>query len=192
MNFSFSSKLFKYNNLIAKKRRAGTFMDSLGKYNYKIGSEKHNKNPHAVELKYKNYLHKNKSLANERKLYWMHKNSSRPFGKFSKKSEFTFDYSKVPLYDIPNTDKFYLKNSISKSTPNIFPREHEDCNQINDGMFDKMRTDMLLSDNLEIRKLGLEIFETEFGKNQIKEFLNNDKSENLFFVSNKSLSIIQS
>ena len=103
-------------------------------------------------------------------------NSHTPFGDFTQHNNFKLDYGKVPFYDIPDTKDFYMKPFMSKKLPYMTTTQAEDGQvTLTPEMIEKVRIQILLSDNAEIRKLGLELFETKFGQMAIKEFI---KSQN--------------
>lgn len=216
-NNSYYNKTNIYSNIISRKRKALTFRKTLGHYNYKIGKRNFYKNPHAVSLKeFINYKYsKDKKEIARKKYKFSCLYSYKPYGIFTSKGRFIGDKSKVPIYDIPNSnvvntdedfdlekheylksihkpkvselenkfDKdFYLKPFIHVKAPKIENRLIEDfCNgKINHKkILKKIRTQLIMNEDLEVRKLGLELFETDFGNEVINEYLeicNNKKS----------------
>lgn len=181
MNFSLLKKnsIFSFQNSTSLTRRANTFVKTLGIYNYKKGPNKQHKNPHAIPLKTYIKLRKNSNSVNDKKFRYLKLNSSKPFGKFDK-NKFRLDYSKIPLYDIPNTSGFYLKPYLSENNK-FFSQQPEDLsNKPTMQILSKIRTQMLFSKDPEVVNLGVEIFETKFGKNICKEFITNSNSGRVF------------
>lgn len=182
--------LFNYASEVSRKRRALTFRKTLGVYNYKVNQNSHYKNPHGIPFKLREELYNNKNGINQRKLYFLKRNSNKPYGAISKQGHFVMDHNKLPVYDIPSTSNFYLKPFINKKSPCIFPRNAEDkSNKFNLDILDKVRTQLLLSEDKKVRRLGLELFETEFGKQVVDEFL--DSQERNFFLDEKNIRFSQ-
>lgn len=177
-----SNSIFSYVNEIARKRFALSFRKTLGIYNYKIKGKHYFKNPHAVKLELYTKLKESKTEIDKRKLAFLEGNSNTPYGKSTRTGNFKFDYNRVPLYNIPDVDNFYLKPFVSKKVCRVFNREPEDYTngEINEEILNKIKIQLLLSDNKEVRSLGLEMFETEFGKEQMKEFLICQKNGKFF------------
>lgn len=183
MNF-LNNKLNIFNNIAqdARKRKALTFRKRLGIYNYKIKPTRYFKNPHAVPFQLKEKLRKKNSSLNIRKLYHIRQHSNKPYGYFTKKhGTFHFDISKVPNYDIPDVNDFYMKpyfENYSVPAPSYNPEDGKTKFDLNS--MDRIRTQLLLSDNKDVRRIGLELFETEFGKSVVKEFIES-QDRNYFF-----------
>lgn len=168
---------------IAKRRKALSFRKTLGIYNYKIKGKHYFKNPHAMDLKTYVQLKEDKSGLAQRKMDAIVNNSYKPFGRFTAFSRFKFDSRRVPKFDIPALPKnFDLKPYVERTAIPFFKRIPEDSSvgAINQEVMAKIRTQLLISNDLEVRKIGLELFETEFGKAMIKEFLNNQKNGRYF------------
>lgn len=198
MNFLRGSftKVSKFAEETAKKRRALSFRKTLGVYNYKIKGKHYFKNPHAMDLKTYVELKEDKSGMSQRKMDAITNSSYKPFGRFTAFSRFKFDSRRVPKFDIPALPKkFDLKPYVDRRAIPIFKRIPEDSSNgaINQEVLSKIRTQLLISNDLEVRKIGLEIFETEFGKAMVKEFLHNQKNGRFFdsksmkFSHNRSL-----
>jgi large subunit ribosomal protein L41 len=83
-----------------RKRNALTFRKTLGVYNYKVNQRSYYKNPHAIDLKTMENL-KNNGDNGQRKIKAMKNMSLKPFGNFTNKGTFKFDYRKIPLINIP-------------------------------------------------------------------------------------------
>lgn len=84
-----------------RKRAALTFRKTLGVYNYKVQPKNYYKNPHAIDLKTMENLKKNKDNG-LRKIKAMKNMSLKPFGHFTNKGTFKYDYKKIPLINIPD------------------------------------------------------------------------------------------
>jgi hypothetical protein len=93
-----------------RKRNALTFRKTLGVYNYKVKPRSFYKNPHAIDLKTMENL-KQKGDEGQRKIKAIKNMSLRPFGNFSNKGTFKYDYKKIPLVNIPD----YRKTEVIKS-----------------------------------------------------------------------------
>lgn len=188
MNFSLFKKnsIFSFNNITSLTRRGKTFSKSLGAYNYKRGPNKQHKNPHAISLKLMTRLKKNSNSLNDKKIRYMRLNSSQPFGKFIKR-KFILNYSKIPMFDIPETSGFYLKPYLAENNK-IFSHEAEDLsNKPTMKILSKIRTQMLFSKDPEVVNLGIEMFETNFGKSICKEFISNSNAGRVFDRKNPFL-----
>lgn len=188
MNFGLFKKnsIFSFNNITSLTRKAKTFSKSLGAYNYKRGPNKQHKNPHAISLKLMTRLKKNSNSLNDKKIRFLRLNSSQPFGKFIKR-KFILNYSKIPMFDIPETSGFYLKPYLSENNK-IFSYEAEDLsNKPTMKILSKIRTQMLFSKDPEVVNLGVEMFETNFGKNICKEFIANSNAGRVFDRKNPFL-----
>ncbi len=94
-----------------RKRNALTFRKTLGVYNYKVNPKGYHKNPHAIDLKTKENLKKNGDDG-ERKIKAIKNMSLRPFGRFTNKGSFKFDYKKIPLVNIPDYKNSEVKISF--------------------------------------------------------------------------------
>lgn len=188
--FKTSNGLFNYASEVARKRKALSFRKTLGVYNYKIKQNTHYKNPHAIPFKLREDLYSNKNGINQRKLFFLKKNSNKPYGALSKQGQFVMDYNKLPVYDIPSTYSFYLKPFINKKAPNMTGRTAEDkSNKFNYDILDKIRTQLLLTEDKHVKRLGLELFETEFGKQVLEEFL--DSQNRNYFLDEKNIKFTQ-
>jgi hypothetical protein len=177
-----SGSIFSFANEISRKRYALSFRKTLGVYNYKIKGKSYFKNPHGVKLELYTKLKESKTEIDKRKLAFLEGNSNTPYGKSTRTGNFKFDFNRVPIYNIPDVNNFYLKPFVSKNVCRIFNREPEDYTngEINEEILNKIKIQLLLSDNKEVRSLGLEMFETEFGKEQMKEFLISQKNGKFF------------
>jgi len=101
-----------FNNTIEstfRKRRALSFRKTLGLYNYKIKPGNYFRNTHAMDLKTKETL-KEQGDRGQRKIKAIESMSLRPFGKFTRKSRFIMEKQRMPLYNIPSTRGFYVRN----------------------------------------------------------------------------------
>ena len=98
--------IFNFANEVARRRKALSFRKTLGVYNFKVKSNNHYKNPHGIPFKLREELYKTKNGINQRKLFFLKKNSNKPYGQLSKSGKFIMDYNKLPVYDIPKTNKF--------------------------------------------------------------------------------------
>ena len=93
-----------------RKRNALSFRKTLGVYNYKVKPDQYYKNPHAIDLKTMESLKKNGDDG-QRKIRAIKNMSLRPFGNFTNKGTFKYDYKKIPLIKIPdykNSEVNYL------------------------------------------------------------------------------------
>jgi large subunit ribosomal protein L41 len=99
------------NNVVGntlRKRNALTFRKTLGVYNYKVKPSKYYKNPHAIPLKIKENLKKEKSDDGSRKIHALERLSVQPYGRFSHKGKFLMDSRRIPNFNIPDTEDFYV------------------------------------------------------------------------------------
>lgn len=168
-----SNSIFSFGNEIARKRHGLAFRKTLGVYNYKLKKPGYFKNPHSVDLKLSEKL-KTKGDIGNRNLYFIKKFNNKPYGVFTRKRHFNIQYSRMPNYDIPSTNGFYLRTFVTRRLPFILNNKPEDLSStLNKEILHNVRTQVLLNDNPEVRRLGLELFETEFGKKVIKDFLKN-------------------
>lgn len=180
----FNNKLniFKTVEQEARVRKAKTFRKRLGIYNFKVKPNKYYNNPHVMPFHIRETLKKQNNSIAFRKYYHIKIHSNKPFGYFSKKyGTFHFEHSRVPNYDIPDTTGFYLKPYFPKHplpAPSFNPEDKSD--KFNNSIMSRIRTSLLLSDDKQIRRLGLEIFETEFGKSMVKEFIENQNKRGFF------------
>ena len=152
-------------------------------------------------------LVKKKNNITSKKYNYFNLYSHKPYGKYTSKGVFHYDKSKVPIFDIPNSNiaapeeefnkkehdlklkiqninpndienkydsMFYLKPFIHVRVPKIENRLIEDRLEgkiSNEKVYNKIRTQLLMNEDKEVRRLGLELFETEFGKSVLKEFM---------------------
>lgn len=84
-----------------RKRNALTFRKTLGVYNYKVEPKSYYKNPHAIDLKTMENLKENGDDG-QRKIKAMKNMSLKPFGNFTNKGNFKYDYKRIPLVKIPD------------------------------------------------------------------------------------------
>jgi large subunit ribosomal protein L41 len=183
--FKIVKGLFNYASEVSRKRKALSFRKTLGVYNYKVNKNTHYKNPHGIPFKLREDLYNNKNGINQRKLYFLKRNSNKPYGALSKQGHFVMDYRKLPVYDIPATQYFYLKPFINKKAPNMSAKTAEEkSNKFNYDILDKIRTQLLLTDDKQVRRIGLELFETDFGKQVLEEFLDSQKRN--YFLDEKN------
>ncbi len=79
-------------NETLKKRRGLTFRKTLGIYNYKVRPQGYYKNMHAMPLHIKEQLKKNGEKG-RRKILAIENSSSRPFGRFVKGCNISYNFS---------------------------------------------------------------------------------------------------
>jgi len=170
--------IFTLSNQLAKKRSALSFRKTLGVYNYKIKKDNYFKNPHAIAFKEYAKLKQTRNEINNRKINHLKANSNTPYGRFTSKGNFRVDYNRVPSYDFGNFQSTYLKPYVTKTCCRIYNREPEDLTngEINNKVLDNIRTQLLFSNDPAIRRLGYDIFESDFGKKTISEYMKNGKT----------------
>ena len=89
-----------------------------GLYSYKLGKNKHHKNPHAIPLKHYRHM-KAEGYNGQLKINERNRLSDRPFGRVTSKGRFVFDVEKVPFYNVPDLTDFKLKPYVPHITPKI-------------------------------------------------------------------------
>jgi large subunit ribosomal protein L41 len=99
------------NNTISdtlRKRNALTFRKTLGVYNFKVKPKNYYKNPHAIPLPLREKLKKLDSDDGIRKIHALENLSITPFGRLTHKGKFLMDSKRIPNYNIPDTEDFYV------------------------------------------------------------------------------------
>jgi large subunit ribosomal protein L41 len=91
-----------------RKRNALTFRKTLGVYNYKVKPKPYYKNPHAIPLKLREKLKELESDQGIRKIHAIERLSVKPFGRISHKGKFLMDSRRIPNYNIPDTQDFFV------------------------------------------------------------------------------------
>lgn len=181
-----SNSIFSSVLLTSKRRNLLSFRKSLGVYNYKIKGKSYFKNPHSVERETYNELKSANNEMSKRKLAFIKRNSNTPYGRLTNKGNFRIDYSRVPLYDLKNILRFHLRPFISKRCCRIYNKEPEDYTNglINKEILEKIRIQMLFSTDVEVRKLGYQLFETQYGKEICKDFVDSQWNGKFFDFKN--------
>lgn len=175
------------NNILLEtmRKRAGlSFRKTLGVYNYKVKPAEYYKNPHQVPLRLKESLMKKKNEYATRKLNWIKRNSVRPFGSFTTKGLFVRDLRRVPVFNIPNVDDFYLKPYVAWKSIKIDPKTVKVYSTMNADLLNKIKIQMKRSSSKNIRLLAYEIFETKQGKKIVEEYLNRNSKRTKLKVVN--------
>jgi len=101
-----------------RKRLGKSFRKTLGVFSYKLGEKTHKK-PGVIPLNIKQKLIEDGTERSKQIIQRLERNSHYPFGKFTRKSKFLFDPTKVPLYNVPDLTNFELKPYVSYHTPRI-------------------------------------------------------------------------
>eukprot|EP00347_Sterkiella_histriomuscorum_P008632 403344354 len=94
------------------------FRKRLGLYSYKLTKNNKFRDPHAMPL-YQKQQYKKQGYKGEIKIREVTRNSERPFGKISRKGNFSFEIQKVPFYNVPDLTNFKLKPYVSYTTPKV-------------------------------------------------------------------------
>ena len=101
-----------------RKRNALTFRKTLGVYNYKVKQRGYYKNPHAIDLKTMENL-KDNGDNGQRKIRAIKNMSLKPFGNFTNKGHFKYDYKKIPKINIPDYQNSAVKLNYINSNLKI-------------------------------------------------------------------------
>ena len=98
--------------------KGGSFRKRLGIYSFKHKKKKVHKNTHAMSIQTRQALRKN-GYKGELRIQELERNSTRPFGKWSRKGQFKFNIDMVPFYNVPDLTGFNLKPYVSHFTPQV-------------------------------------------------------------------------
>jgi large subunit ribosomal protein L41 len=176
MSFNLLRHTSVFNNVLTttmRKRDALSFRKTLGVYNYKVKPARYYKNPHALDLKMKEQLKKSGTEKSWRKIHQLERMSHTPFGRSGNKGKFIPDWRRVPNYNIPsNLEETGLKPYVTYKTDKIpeddLIQKHE---KVTETLLHDFKETLKNSNDEELRKLAKEIFETDYGKEIVKEYL---------------------
>jgi len=114
------------------RRRLGkSFRKRLGVFNYKVGNKTHKK-PGVIPLHVKQKLLDEDTGRARAMIKLLERDSPYPFGKFTRKSKFIFDPSRVPVYNVPDLTGFDLRPYVSVHTPKVDEDTLEKIRKLND------------------------------------------------------------
>ena len=100
------------------RRRGQSFRKRLGVYSFKIKKRTYYKNPHAMSLLKREQFLKSEKYRTQ-KITEAERDSTRPFGFFTKFGNFKLNIDHVPFYNVPDLKGFKLKPYVAHTTPKI-------------------------------------------------------------------------